>query len=210
LLRRREIVVVLLLFLSPCSSFALTNLLGGLGADFHATAREISLAGGVGEFVPAIIGCFVFPIIARRLPLRFFYLANGVAGSLFTLGLIFLPHLTWTFALAVFGEFLFQAVAFSIQIGIVFDAIGPNNPLAATTFAFLTAATNIPVTYMMVADGRAYSAAGIVGTFSADASISIAAWLVMGTLLSKLSSKAPGATVQPRELASAIDLEGDL
>jgi hypothetical protein len=101
-------------------------------------------------------------------------------------------------------------VAFSIQIGIVFDAIGPNNPLAATTFAFLTAATNIPVTYMMVADGRAYSAAGIVGTFSADASISIAAWLVMGTLLSKLSSKAPGATVQPRELASAIDLEGDL
>jgi PAT family beta-lactamase induction signal transducer AmpG len=207
LLRRREIAVVLLLFLSPCSSFALTNLLGGLGTDFHATAREISVAGGVGECVPAIIGCFLFPVIARRLPLRFFYLANGIMGSLFTLGLIFLPHVTWTFALAVFGEFLFQAVAFSIQIGIVFDAIGPNNPLAATTFAFLTAATNIPVTYMMVADGRAYSVAGIVGTFSADASISIATCLVMGILLSKLSSKASGATVQHRELAPS---EGDL
>ncbi len=207
LLRRHEIVVVLLLFLSPCSSFALTNLLGGLGADFHATAREISLAGGVGEFVPAIIGCFLFPIFAKRMPLRFFYLANGVVGSLFTLGLIFLPHLTWTFALAVFGEFLFQAVAFSIQIGIVFDAIGPNNPLAATTFAFLTAATNIPVTYMMVADGRAYSAAGMVGAFSADASISIAACVVMGILLAKFSSKAAGVTVPPRELAPS---EGDL
>lgn len=211
LLRRREIVVVLLLFLSPCSSFALTNLLGGLGADFHATAREISLAGGVGEFVPAIIGCFLFPILARRLPLRFFYLANGVAGSLFTLTLIFLPHLTWTYALAVFGEFLFQAVAFSVQIGIVFDAIGPNNPLAATTFAFLTAATNIPVTYMMVADGHAYSAAGIVGTFSADASISIAACLLMGILLSKFARKESSATVQPREAAPAMQpSEGDL
>ena len=210
LLRRREVVVVLLLFLSPCSSFALTYLLGGLGADFHATAREISLAGGVGECIPAIIGCFLFSIIARRLPLRFFYLANGVVGSLFTLGLIFLPHLTWTFALAVFGEFLFQAVAFSIQIGIVFEAIGPNNPLAATTFAFLTAATNVPVTYMMVADGRAYSAAGIVGTFSADASISIAACLVMGILLSKFASKASSVTVQPPELAPAMQrLEGD-
>ena len=207
LLRRREVVVALLLFLSPCSSFALTNLLGGLGADFHATAREISLAGGAGAFVPAIIGCFLFPIIARRLPLRFFYLANGVAGSLFTLGLLLLPHVTWTFALAVFGEFLFQAVAFSIQIGIVFDAIGPNNPLAATTFAFLTAATNIPVTYMMVADGRAYSAAGIAGTLSVDASISIAACLVMGILLSKFDRKVSGAPIQPRELAPS---EGEI
>lgn len=48
LLRRREVVVVLLLFLSPCSSFALTNLLGGLGDYFHASARAVSLAGGVG------------------------------------------------------------------------------------------------------------------------------------------------------------------
>ena len=39
LLRRREVVVVLLLFLSPCSTFVLPYLLGGLGADFHASAR---------------------------------------------------------------------------------------------------------------------------------------------------------------------------
>jgi hypothetical protein len=33
------------------------------------------------------------------------------------------PHQTWTFAVALFGEFLFQAVAFSLhEIGIVFDA----------------------------------------------------------------------------------------
>ncbi len=203
LLRRREIIMVLLLFLSPCSSFALTYLLGGLGADFHAKAREISLAGGAGEFVPAIIGCFLFPILAGRLPLRFFYLANGVAGSLFTLGLIVLPHQTWTFALAVFGEFLFQAVAFSIQVGIVFDAIGSNNPLAATTFVFLMAATNVPISYMMVADGRAYSAAGVAGAFSVDASISIAACLAMGILLAKFSSRASGAAVQPNEPAPA-------
>jgi len=169
LLRRREVVVVLLLFLSPCSSFALTSLLGGLGGDFHASARVVSLAGGAGAFFPGIIGCFLFPIIARRLPLRFFYLANGVLGSIFTLSLIALPHAPWPFALALFGEFLFQAVAFSIQIGIVFEAIGRNNPLAATTFSFLTAATNLPVTYMLLADGHAYARAGIVGTFAVDA-----------------------------------------
>jgi PAT family beta-lactamase induction signal transducer AmpG len=204
LLRRREVVVVLLLFLSPCSSFALTNLLGGLGADFHATAREISLSGGIGQFVPAILGCFVFPVIARRMPLRYFYLANGVAGSLLTLGLIVLPHAPWTFALAIFGEFLFQAVAFSIQIGIVFEAIGRNNPLAATTFAFLTAATNIPVTYMMVADGHAYAAAGIHGAFAADAAISILTCVVAGVLLARFGRRAEGARVELQEEAQVV------
>ena len=189
LLRRRKVVIALLLFLSPCSSFALTNLLGGLGADFHASARAISLSGGTGAIFPGILGCLLFPIIARRLPLRLFYLANGILGSFFTLSLIVLPHASWTFTLAMLGEYLFQAVAFAIQIGIVFEVIGESNPLAATTFAFLTAATNVPVTYMMLVDGRAYSPGGVTGTLAVDASISIAACLLMGLLLSKFDGK---------------------
>jgi len=118
LVRRREIVIVLLLFLSPCSTFTLTNLLGGLGADFHASARAVSLTGGVGAFIPGLLGCFLFPVIARRVRLRWFYFANGILGCLFTLSLVVLSHATLTFALAVFGEFLFQAIAFSIQIGL--------------------------------------------------------------------------------------------
>jgi PAT family beta-lactamase induction signal transducer AmpG len=204
LLRRREVVVVLLLFLSPCSSFALTNLLGGLGDDFHASGPVVSLAGGAEAFFPGIIGCFLFPIIARRLPLRLFYLANGVLGSIFTLSLIALPHAPWTFALALFGEFLFQAAAFSIQIGIVFEAIGRNNPLAATTFSFLTAATNVPVIYMMVADGHAYSIAGIVGTLAIDALIGIVTCLVAGILLARFDSKPIRSRVQSARLIDAM------
>jgi PAT family beta-lactamase induction signal transducer AmpG len=204
LLRRREVVVVLLLFLSPCSSFALTNLLGGLGGDFHAFGRVVSLAGGAGAFFPGIIGCFLFPIIVRRLPLRFFYLANGILGSIFTLTLIVLPHEPWTYALALFGEFLFQAVAFSIQIGIVFEAIGRDNPLAATTFAFLTAATNVPIVYMMIADGHAYSVAGTAGTFAIDALIGIGTCLLAGILIARFDSKASGPKVQKVQLIDAM------
>ena len=164
----------------------------------------MSLAGGAGAFFPGIIGCFLFPMIARRLPLRFFYLANGVLGSIFTLTLIVLPLAPWTFALALFGEFLFQAVSFSIQIGILFEAIGSNNPLAATTFAFLTAATNVPIVYMMVADGHAYSVAGIVGTFAVDASIGIVTCLLAGILLATVVSKASSSRTQSAQLMDAI------
>jgi MFS transporter, PAT family, beta-lactamase induction signal transducer AmpG len=189
LLKRREVLVVLLLFLSPCSSFVMPNLLGGLGADFHASARAVSFWGGVGAFIPGLLGCFVFPVIARRVRLRFFYLANGILGCLFTLSLVVMPHTTGTFAAALFGEYLFQAVAFSIQIGIVFEAIGPDNPLAATTFSFLTAATNVPVTYVTLLDGRAYAKAGITGTLFVDAAIGIVTCLVAGTVLARMEAR---------------------
>ena len=189
LLKRREVVMVLLLFLSPCSSFVLPNLMGGLGADFHASARAVSFWGGVGAFTPGLLGCFVFPLIARRVRLRFFYLANGILGCLFTLSLVMMQHTTATYAGALFGEYLFQAVAFSIQIGIVFEAIGPNNPLAATTFSFLTAATNVPVTYVTLIDGRAYARAGITGTLFVDAAIGIVTCLVAGALLARLDTR---------------------
>jgi hypothetical protein len=140
------------------------------------------------------------PIIARGLPLRLFYLANGIVGSIFTLSLIILPHSTGTFALALFGEFLFQAVSFSVQIGIVFEVIGPDNPLAATTFSFLTAATNIPVTFMMVADGHGYSARGIAGSFGLDASISIGACFLAGLLLLRFDRK-----MNRRSIANLVD-----
>ncbi len=188
LLRRREVVVVLLLFLAPCSTFVLPNLLGALGNDFHATAQEVSLAGGFGAFIPGILGCMVFPMIARRMPLRLFYLANGVVGSLFTLSLLMVPRDPGAYATAIFGAFLFQAVAFALQIGIVFEAIGPNNPLAATTFAFLSSATNVPVMYVMAADGHAYAAAGLAGLLGVDASIGIGTCLLAGVLLAKFGA----------------------
>lgn len=190
LFRRREVLIALLLFVSPCSSFALPDILGGLGEDFHASARVVGLAGGAGAFFPGVVGCLLFPILARRLPLRYFYLVNGLVGCLFTLALILLPHAPWTFALALVGEYLFQAVAFSIQVGIAFETIGKNNPLAATTFTFLTAATNVPVTYMMLADGWGYSKGGVPGSFVMDGGLGIAACLVLGFLLYRLPGPA--------------------
>ena len=70
LLRRREVLITLLLFLAPCGSFALTNMLGGLGNDFSASPRMVSLAGGLGAIVPGMVGSLLFPLLAKRMPLR--------------------------------------------------------------------------------------------------------------------------------------------
>ncbi len=207
LLRRREVLIALLILVSPCSSFALTNLLGGLGADFHASARVVSLAGGVGAFFPGILGCLLFPIIAKQQSLVLLYLADGVLGSLFTLSLILLPHTPSIFILALVGEYLFQAFAFSIQVGIMFETIGRNNPFAATTFTVLSAATYVPITYMMVVDGKGYSIGGIKGSLGIDAAISIGSCLAIGYLLYGLRRKSLHLRIAKSERLDALPQE---
>jgi PAT family beta-lactamase induction signal transducer AmpG len=204
LLRRREVLITLLLFITPCGSFALTNLLGGVGNDFSVSPRTVSLAGGAGAIVPGILGCVLFPLLAKRMPLRFLYLANGILGGLFTLSLLVLPRAPWSFTLALLGEFLFQAISYTGTVALSFETIGQNNPLAATTFTFLIAATNVPVAYMLYLDGRAYSFGGVRGSFAADALISIVVCVLIGWLLSRLQGDAFGSGMPGVEPAQPL------
>ena len=179
----RRVRIALLLFLLPSASFTLTNVLGGIGGDFHASERAVGLLAGAGAAVAGVAGSLVLPLLARRFALRPLYLGVGVAGGLFTLGLLLLPHAPWAFAVAITGENVFQALAFSAANAITFEVIGPGNPLAATLFALLIAATNLPIIYMGFIDGRAYTAGGFAGSIVADAGISIAVCALLAFVL---------------------------
>jgi PAT family beta-lactamase induction signal transducer AmpG len=183
LFKRREVLIALALFLAPCGSFTLTNFLGGVGSDFHASERFVSLAGGVGGLAPGILACLLFPLLARKLPLTRLYLTVGIVGASFTLALILIPHHPWTFALALLGETFFAAFANAAQCGLEFQVIGQNNPLSATTVTVLTAATQVPVTYMLLLDSRAYAHGGIAASFALDATLGIAFCLLFAVVL---------------------------
>ena len=196
LLKQRQVLMALALFLLPAASFALTNVLGGTGSDFSASERTVSLFAGVGSSVAGIVGSFLLFPLARRFPLRPVYLAVGIVGAIFTLSLLALPCTPWTFGIAITGENLFQALAFATGNAIVFEVIGPNNPFAATLFSLLLAATNLPITYMQFIDGRGYDWNGLAGSFVTDAGISITACLFLGWMLARWPVTSP-AVVQP-------------
>jgi MFS transporter, PAT family, beta-lactamase induction signal transducer AmpG len=192
LLRRRQVLIALALFLAPCGTFSLVNILYGLGNDFHASPRVVSLLGGVGVVGAALCGSLLFPTLAKRMPLRPLYLTIGAVGGLFTLGLILLPRTSGSFALILIDENIFQTLAITCSVAIAFETIGPGNPLAATTFAILNAAYNFPISYMPVVDGWGYSRRGVAGAFAADAGTGIAACLLLGLALFILHRVAPG------------------
>jgi MFS transporter, PAT family, beta-lactamase induction signal transducer AmpG len=191
LLRDRTVLWILLLFAMPSASFALTNVLGGLGRDYHTSEKMVGLIGGAGVAVAGVVGSLATPKLAEKIPPLPLYLLVGLAGAVFTLSLIPLPRTSATFGLALLGENIFQAAAFSVANIITLRTIGEDNPLAATQFGLLTAATVLPLTYMQMADGQAYGVGGVAGGFMADALISGAACLLLAGLLRLAGRVAP-------------------
>lgn len=183
LVTRREVQIALLLFLLPCASFSLTNVLGGVGKDFSASENMVSLFAGFGSVAAGLAGSFLLKPLSRRFALRPLYLGIGITGGLFTLTLLTLPRTPWCFGLAITGENVFQALAFATGGAITFETIGPGNPLAATLFTLLMAAANFPIFYMGIIDGHGYDWKGISGSFAVDACISIAVCLLLSWIL---------------------------
>lgn len=183
LLKQRTVVRTLILFCLPASSFALTNTLGGLGADFDASEGFVALIAGIGVTAAGIAGSLLIPKVIERLAPRLTYLAIGSLGALFTLLIIGLPKDPVVFAVTLIGQNLFQSAAFVVETTIIFQSMGSANPLAATQFAFLNAATSLPIVYMQAVDGRAYGAGGLPTMLATDAVLSLAACTVLLTLV---------------------------
>jgi MFS transporter, PAT family, beta-lactamase induction signal transducer AmpG len=204
LLRRRDILLALLLFVAPAATFSLTNFLAGIGRDFHASTRFVGLVGGGAVVIGGACGCLAFPLIDRLLPLRPLYLAIGIVGALFTLTLIAAPHTPVAFAVAMIGQNAFQALAFTASTAIILAAIGRRNPLSATAWSLLYSTYNIPISYMLLVDGAGYGWHGVSGSCFADGCTSLAACLILAGCLFLSSRRgslapAPPARVSPVE-----------
>jgi PAT family beta-lactamase induction signal transducer AmpG len=193
LLRRSSVLWTLLIFLAPSASFALTNVLGGLGHDYGTSEKLVGLLGGAGAAVAGVVGSLLVPQLAKKIPPRPLYLVVGLVGAAFSLGLIAMPRTSTTFGLAMLGQNVFQAAAFAVANVITLRSIGEDNPLAATQFGLLTGATIIPLTYMQAIDGQAYGLHGAAGSFFADGAISGAACLALALVLWAFRKRVPAA-----------------
>jgi MFS transporter, PAT family, beta-lactamase induction signal transducer AmpG len=182
LLSRREVLWTLLLFVLPAASFALTNMLGAIAHDFGTSERAASVVAGTGVSAAGVVGALTVPQLLRWVGPRRLYLVIGGSGAIFTLCLILLPHTQGVFILAMLAENLFQAAAFAVAFTIKLRGIGNDNPFAATQFALLNAATNVPLSYMQMLDGQAYGLGGLKGAALTDGMLTLSACCLLALL----------------------------
>jgi PAT family beta-lactamase induction signal transducer AmpG len=198
LIRQRNVLIAIVLFITPTATFSLTNFLSGVGRDFNATAGFVAWVGGVGVLAGGIAGCLCFRLVDQLLPTRPLYLAIAAVGAAFTLALLLCARTPATFAVALVGENIFQALAITAMVAIAFETIGRGNPLAATTYSLLVSISNVPITYMLLVDGWGYGRSGVPGSFIADAGCSLLSVLLLAVLLMRyLKDPGPGRVAHP-------------
>ncbi|CAN5368288.1 hypothetical protein BH09PSE2_BH09PSE2_01890 [soil metagenome] len=196
LVRMPAVLRTLPLFALPAASFALTNTLGGLGAEFGASEAVVGIAGGVGVVAAGIVGALLVPVLVKRVTPVQLYLLIGAVGALFTLSLIAMPRSPIVFVLAMTGENVFQAAAFATAFTIIFASMGKANPFAATHFALLNAANCLPIAYMQLIDGHAHGWRGATGSFLADGLFTLAACAALAIVLKVWRPEPSPAAVQ--------------
>ena len=196
--RRTEVRRMFLLLVLPCASFALTNTLGGLGADYGASEKLIAAIAGFGITVAGVLGSLSVPILSRRAPLLSVYLGIGFVGGLSTVSMIALPHTPFVYTAAFVAQNIWQSAALSTGNALILSTISKNDPVASTQFAVLCAAMSAPITYMQWFDGQAYGACGLTGMYLTDGGLDLLACSVMTALFFYLFKRG-----QSRDLAAS-------
>ena len=121
--RRSDVRRMFLLLILPCASFALTNTLGGLGADYRASEKLIAAIAGIGVTLAGIFGSLTVPVLSRRAPLLWLYLGIGVVGGLSTLSLLFLPHSPMIFTFAFVAQNIWQSAALATGNALILSSL---------------------------------------------------------------------------------------
>jgi PAT family beta-lactamase induction signal transducer AmpG len=177
--KRPGCILGLICFLSPTACFALTNLFSGMGADFHTAERWVTALTGTGVAIACSVGCLLGIWFCGRFPRRKVYILTGFGGAAAALGLLWTPHTLEWFAVGVLAYNFFQGINYTALSALCYEIVGPGNPLASTQMALLTAAANLPISYMTAVDGHFHTTHGLTGMLAVDAVSS----LVVGTTL---------------------------
>jgi PAT family beta-lactamase induction signal transducer AmpG len=183
LFRKPIVLQTLLLFALPSASFALTNTLGGLGGDYHASEGFVSLMGGVAGVGAGLVGSLLVLPLASRIPPRWLYLGIGSIGAAFTLSLIIAPRTPLLFGIAIAGQDIAQSAALATVNVIALQSLGKDNPFAATQFGILLSASCLPIAYMQLLDGHAYGRGGLTWMYLTDGALGLLACALMSGLL---------------------------
>jgi len=170
--RQRECLIGFALLMSPAAGTAVTNLISGLGQDFHASDSIVIWVTGLGAALTCSVGALVGGKLADRFPREYVYLISGVGTAAIAIAAAFLPH-TVTVFIAV--ALLYNMVTGSVYSS--YNALGlqltGDSPVASTQLGLFAASINLNLNYMTRADGIGYKHAGATGLFLVDGLASI-------------------------------------
>jgi len=173
LCRRQTCRYGLLVFVVPVCSFALP--FAAVGVEFNASEKWSTLLNGPAASVVCSLGCLFAILACRRISPRMIYVLTGLVGAAVTGAMMVAPRILLVFILGRLLYSFFQGMCYTAFSSVLYGIVGRNNVLAGTQLALLSAASNLPVSYMTALDGVGFAHAGIQGMLATDTFVTIAA-----------------------------------
>lgn len=159
----------LVFFLSPVGSAAVGNLISGLGSDYHASSDEVLWVTGVAGGLLAALGCLIGGLVADRMNRMIAYALSGFLAALCGFYLGFSHATPFSYAAGYLTYSLAGGISYAVYTALLLDVIGSRKHAAASSYATLNAASNVPITYMTWLDGVGYKHWQARGLMTTDA-----------------------------------------
>lgn len=179
--RTRQVVLAILLSLTPVGLAASANLWGAVADDWGASADLVALTTGALGGVASIPGALLGGYLADRYPRRAVFFATGAVSIIGLVVMALAPHTPgWFGAMVLVNAALTGAVWAAIG-AVCFECLGGAG--AATLGATLSSTANLPVPVVTMIVGGVQSRSGSTAMLLTEAGLGVAGLLVMGLVV---------------------------
>jgi MFS transporter, PAT family, beta-lactamase induction signal transducer AmpG len=159
----------LIFFLSPVGSAAVSNLISGVGPDYHSPDSEVIWVMGIAGGLLCALGSLIGGYVCSRMNRMVAYTLAGGLCSIFAIYLGFAPRTAFTYGAGYTGYALAAGFAYAVFTALVLDVVGARKHAAGTAYALLVASGNLPISLMTWLDGAGYQKWGARGLMGVDA-----------------------------------------
>jgi MFS transporter, PAT family, beta-lactamase induction signal transducer AmpG len=154
---RWEAIPYTLLIVFPMGSGAMIQLLPGLAIDYQISGRQVAWINGVAGALLMAAGALAATLISTRIraPVAFLSVCLMNEASLAVLWLgplrpfVYLVGTVW---------FLFTiGTSYALFTGVVLEFLGNSGKSGSARYSIINSLGNIPLTYMLLIDGKSYA-----------------------------------------------------
>jgi MFS family permease len=184
-LKRRDVQLGMLFFLSPISAGALMNLFSAVAPDFRAsTGKVLWVVAIAGVLTP--LGALLGGVACDRFNRWRMYALAGIGAGVVDGAILLAPLASGTYVVGAAAYALATGFGYAAFMALAFDLTGTEPSGSGTRFTLFMAAANAPIVYMLRLDGLGHAHFGVRGMLAVDA----LANAIFGVLFLGLASRA--------------------
>jgi len=188
---RRGFLALLVVFL-PIGTGAASNLWAAVADGWRASADTVALINGALRGVVSAVACLIGGYLCDRLDRKTAYLLFGAAQASCAVAMALAPHTESMFIVFTMLYAVLNGLAYAGFSAVALETIGLS--AAATKYNVYASLSNMPILYMGLAEGWAYTQYGASAMLYVEAAIAAAAIAVFWGASVATSERGPDPT----------------